>query len=398
MATVAANLLELHALHQSIWNRSNELGITGRRIHELRTGINLNTDDPTVRPTRSRLAKAAERLRQAHEQLEEQRREAERFARDLMRVDASSLITELAAMASPTWTPLPPLVTLRAPIYTTFGPDGTSIVGQIFHDLKANQVTSGPAENHMRIIETDSNPPRLIIVLAGVQDLSSAVTKGADGIKQLWPIVLTGPVGVGVGVAEVGRRVVDEVVSRPGGTPRDLSVAIPQHFANGGDYVLAVQQRVTEYLRMRALSTGTEAVLIGHSHGAITAVDLAASSQFNGGLVRITHVIAAGAGQAGDLDEPLAGTSVLAVTNTQDDVSAVIYATDLSKADRSRSHQLPADRFEHRANGGSLGRGHDTPNYVNVVHSMDGRSKAFIEGALHDLGGTTARITDVPLV
>jgi hypothetical protein len=301
----------------------------------------------------------------------------------------------MAHLATPRWKPLPPLAAIPPAVPITFAPDGRSIVADVYRDFKSDSMNSGPPEGHIRIIETSTVPPRLVIVLAGVEDLSSTKDAAVAEAKRVAPLM---PIFPALSPILVGRRVLQEVIDRPERNPRDLAVATPQHFVNGGDYVESVKQRVTEYMALRGLATPTEVIVVGHSHGAITAVDLAADKSFNGGLVVVTHVIAAGGGQAGDLDQPRRGTAVLAVTNTDDLVSRVIYNTDLSPADKLR--RLEPDRFEYRASDGSTkgDLGHDTPHYVKIVEAMDGRAKQFVDDATAGLAGTEALTTDLSVL
>ena len=243
--------------------------------------------------------------------------------------------------------------------------DGRSILADTFQDIG----NDGPPKDHFRIIETNTHPPRLIIVLAGVQDLTSSLLSGAAA-----------PV---------------EVARRRNDTPRDLAVAIPQVFSNGGDYVERVERGVRAYLQARHMGADTEVVIIGHSHGAITAVDLAGRASFNGGTVRVTHVIAAGGGQGGHLDEPRLGTDLLVLTNTADLVSRAIAATDINRAAYvGTDRRLEVTRWA----GIGTDAGHDLPRYEGLAKRLTGRGRALVDDAFSALAGVSVQVTDVSLL
>lgn len=164
---------------------------------------------------------------------------------------------------------------------------------------------------------------------------------------------------------------------------------------NSGDYVTRVEDGVAGYLAEHGLTRATEVVVIGHSHGAITAIDLAGRKSFNGDVARVTHVIAAGGGQGGYLDEARPGTDVLVLTNRADAVSRAIALTDV---DHSAYHGVD-ERFEvSRWVGIGSDVGHDLPRYVALATGLDGRGRRFVDEAFVDLAGATFDITDVSLL
>lgn len=255
--------------------------------------------------------------------------------------------------------------TVGLPNVTRLAPDGRGVLADVFQSMKSG----GPPKDHFRIIQSNTDPPRLIIVLAGVQDLSTAVSAGPGAIR--------------------------EIIDRPKGTPRDLAVAIPQVITNSGDYVKRVEHGVARYLTAHGLPPATKVVVIGHSHGAITAIDLAGRNSFNGGVARVTHVIAAGGGQGGHLDEAGPGTDVLVLTNRADAVSRAIALTDLDHS----AYRGIDERFEvSRWVGFGSDAGHDLPRYVALAGGLDGRGKRFVDEAFVDLAGATFDVTDVSLL
>ena len=234
----------------------------------------------------------------------------------------------------------------------------------------------GPPEDHFRVIETSTDPPTLIVLLAGVQDLSRSI----DALN----IRPTPNVG----------EAIREVIRRRNGTPRDLAVAIPQHVVGGGDYVSGVERELARFMAERRLPIGTRVVIVGHSHGAMTAIDLAARRSFNGDLVAVSHVIAAGGGQATNLNEPRFGTDVMVLTNGADAINALIAATDLTRT----AYGGHDERFEHRRSVGiGADMGHDPSRYASLASALTARGRQFAAEAFGPVAGASAVITDIPL-
>jgi hypothetical protein len=72
-------------------------------------------------------------------------------------------------------------------------------------------------------------------------------------------------------------------------------------------------------LRRRGVAAGSELVIVGHSFGADTALDLTGDPSFNGaGGYRVTHVVAAGYFSAPQLSTVPGSTSVLVLENHRD--------------------------------------------------------------------------------
>jgi hypothetical protein len=81
----------------------------------------------------------------------------------------------------------------------------------------------------------------------------------------------------------------------------------------------AYARMVAEALRSNGVPVGSELVLVGHSFGADTALDLAADGSFNGAAgYRVTHVVAAAYHSRPQLDRVPATTEVLVLQNRRD--------------------------------------------------------------------------------
>jgi hypothetical protein len=79
---------------------------------------------------------------------------------------------------------------------------------------------------------------------------------------------------------------------------------------------------VWEALETVGVPHGAELMIVGHSFGADTALDLASDRRFNGDRFRVTHVVAAGYHSRPQLADVVDGTEVLVVQNRHDLVVA----------------------------------------------------------------------------
>lgn len=101
----------------------------------------------------------------------------------------------------------------------------------------------------------------------------------------------------------------------------------------------AYAERVKLEMQRAGVPAGAEVMLVGHSAGAIASMNIASDTSFNqpgntsaeGAYhVRVTHVMAAGAGVRDWVDDPPAGTNVMMVINRNDVVAAGIQVGDFS--------------------------------------------------------------------
>lgn len=100
----------------------------------------------------------------------------------------------------------------------------------------------------------------------------------------------------------------------------------------------AYAQRVALEMQRAGIPPGSEVMIVGHSAGAIAAMNLARDRSFNqpgnssadGAYhVQVTHVVAAGAGLRDWVDAPPPGTNVLMAINRNDVVASGIQVGDL---------------------------------------------------------------------
>lgn len=201
---------------------------------------------------------------------------------------------------------------------------------------------------------------RYVVVLPGVTDLSRGARELVGG--PWW--------NVAVGLLAGVRDAVSVWTGDEPTTPRRTVHALPAVLGLGSANPYA--GAVVAALERAGVPSGAELMLVGHSYGAYTAVDLATDPAFNalnalnGGApvgyhARVTHVVAAGAEldwRFADLPE---ATDVLTLNNRWD---AVYQVEDLVHRDRRAVH---AGQLEKVFWGGRDGWGHGERNYSEWV-------------------------------
>ena len=156
------------------------------------------------------------------------------------------------------------------------------------------------AQDEFEIVYLDNG--QAILILPGVTDLSStigaAVTGNVDGV-------------------------VDGVGWDPNShTARDTFQAATDslHTASIDDNVYAqlVAEFIEEEIRTGNLAQGANIMIVGHSFGADTALDLSSDPTFNGSTVNVTHVVAAAYHSEPQLDSVQGDTQVAVIQNVHD--------------------------------------------------------------------------------
>jgi pimeloyl-ACP methyl ester carboxylesterase len=133
-----------------------------------------------------------------------------------------------------------------------------------------------------------------------------------------------------------------------GPDPMDLYGAVRGLVGGTSAYAPAVAKA----LDLACVPRGAEVMLVGHSQGGITALDLAADPRFNGQRVRVTHVITAGSPVSGLHPAPGTGSRVLELDNDAD----LVPQLDLRDSRRGRADGRIAVVF--RRDDGSIGDDH----------------------------------------
>ncbi len=226
---------------------------------------------------------------------------------------------------------------------------------------------------------------RYIVVLPGVTDLSAGIDQFVDRVQD-------DPLGVG----DAGRDAIDTWADNDEPTVRKMRYAY--------EAALRDDTTVNEYsvvtiaaLEAAGVPAGAEVMIIGHSFGAYTAMDLAADPDFNaahggdpsGYHVQVTHVVAAGAETDWRFDELPAGTNTFVLNNRFD----LVYRTeDLLHRDGDAVHP---GHLEQNFWGGWQGSGHDEHNYLDwLADTGNDGVEAWLDdaGERYTAGGTRVSV------
>lgn len=131
---------------------------------------------------------------------------------------------------------------------------------------------------------------------------SGAITLVLPGVIDLWPL------DAGFDDDHRSARDLDQHA-----VPSSRSTGIAE---NG--YAAAVSTWVERQIDQGAIAAGAPVLIVGHSFGADTALDLASDAFFNGQLVTVTSVLAAGYYSDPQLDSVQPGTSIGVLRNVLD--------------------------------------------------------------------------------
>jgi hypothetical protein len=175
----------------------------------------------------------------------------------------------------------------RRPVAPSGGSDAQrarTLLGRLFADLAASSQIRADEFGLVQVADD-----RFIVVLPGVTDLSDLDPSLSDRHRSV--------------------RDLDQYAIR---SSRSSSVDDNRYAA-----------MVWQALDTVDMPHGAELMIVGHSFGADTALDLASDRRFNGDRFRITHVLAAGYHSQAQLPDVAGGTEVLVVQNRYDLVVTV---------------------------------------------------------------------------
>lgn len=141
--------------------------------------------------------------------------------------------------------------------------------------------------------------------------------------------------------------------------------SMPTTNKNDNKYAVMVE----EALDSRGVPRGAELMIVGHSFGSDTALDLAADPVFNGKRYDVTHVLAAGYYNQEQLEHVQPGTDVLALQNEKDLPVMFESLRDRATFDSPTRHDHDADLIQFP--GGSEGFGHHPGNYAGYIAETD---------------------------
>ncbi|MEZ5409322.1 MAG: hypothetical protein R2761_14940 [Acidimicrobiales bacterium] len=143
-------------------------------------------------------------------------------------------------------------------------------------------------------------------------------------------------------------------------------------------------QMVREHLQRADVPPGANLMIVGHSFGADTALDLASDPGFNGRDYHVTHVVAAAYYSQPQLPHVQPGTEVLVLQNNKD---VPVLAEQLGHVPTTPfpgTNGAIVDRFS----GGWAGAGHAQSNYIEHLGSGDPGLDAYFQSV--DAAGYTA--------
>ena len=149
----------------------------------------------------------------------------------------------------------------------------------------------------------------------------------------------------------------------------DVAAALSASSAKVADNVYA--SLVVEALRRNGVPPGSELLLVGHSFGADTAVDLAADPHFNGELYTVTHVVAAAYHSEPQLRSVPEATDVLVLQNNKDVPVMVENFGHLSRNPVEEFVDGPSHILVREFDGGWRGFGHHQANYTSYLNDHD---------------------------
>ena len=248
--------------------------------------------------------------------------------------------------------------------------DGREVVIEALHGTADGRRTESD-EIEIRKLENG----RYVVVLPGVTDLSSAGGELRAGFVD--GLTSPGPVGLNAGIGAihgVDRAIDGWYDNNDPVSVRKMKYAI--EVARNPDFVNPYSERVIQQMRAAGIPQGAEVMLVGHSYGAYTAMDLAGNPKFNsidgvgeGYSVRVTHVVAAGADTDWMLSDVPPATHALILNNKQD---AVVNAENLIHSDADPQHPGHVDiRFNNNPSAGLKGSGHHPDNYTSWLSKAD---------------------------
>jgi hypothetical protein len=286
---------------------------------------------------------------------------------------------------------------LRAQRFEGRGSGRADIV-EAFH---ATSDTGRARPDEIEIRQLDNG--NWIVVLPGVTDLSSTV----DEVKKSSVIgaALGGGAGLLVGGALGAGDAMNSWYERSADEPnsvRRMAYAYEETRDDEDAFANPYAAKVIERMKAAGVPEGANVMLIGHSFGAYTAMELAGDPAFNssesserGFQVNVTHVLAAGADTSWKMTELPAHTESLVLNNRKD---LVFVGEDPLQRDVSTTsnRNLNIEFY-----GGFEGYGHHPNNYANFLTEAHDRPELnqWLEraGELYSGAGTrgAARVEDI---
>lgn len=229
-------------------------------------------------------------------------------------------------------------------------------------EFLADVVASDPGAGRISIYETDDG--KYVVNLRGIE----------DGAKSA--MLLPKP-----GVAFDERNQALENDSPRATRWATQSIGDDANWSTTWENPYAVQVRLA--LQEHGVPPGADVMLVGHSYGAYTAMELASDTSFNGGYVNVKTVVAMAADVDFRMDDMPAGTTGLVLNNANDLVAG---AESLL---RQNEASTPAGWSEVTFDDGRDVIGHGEGNYS--THISKGLSSSAIPAEVADFAGSGRR-------
>lgn len=165
------------------------------------------------------------------------------------------------------------------------------------------------AKDEFEIVHLDNG--KTIVVLPGVTDLTDTLISGG--------ITASGPLGALL----KGQEFRDHLGWDPNSyTARDTWIAARESLETAliedNLYAQLVEDYFEEQIALGNIEPGGDVMIVGHSFGADTAIDLASDPNFNGEVVNVTHVVAAAYHSGPQLSSIPGDTRVAVLQNMAD--------------------------------------------------------------------------------
>lgn len=200
----------------------------------------------------------------------------------------------------------------RAKFISATGTSASAGMNVIVEALNHTADPSRVANDEFEIVHLDNG--KIIIILPGVADLTETVTS-------------TGRLAIAASVLPKQAEALVHVKGAIGWnghhhSARDTWIAARKSAGSAkvadNRYAQLVRNFVNSAVASGEMQEGADVMIIGHSYGADTAVDLAADPSFNGELVNVTHVVAAAYHSEPQLEFVPVTTEVAVVQNIKD--------------------------------------------------------------------------------
>jgi hypothetical protein len=170
----------------------------------------------------------------------------------------------------------------------------------------------------------------------------------------------------------------------PTSHPQDL----PGGVAAVASSSTAYDRGVVKAMKAAGVPEGAEVMLISHSLGGIVAMNLAGNRDFNGGYVKVTHVVAAGSPMSSKDALPGSGTKVLEIENVSDIVP------HLDNTDGALRPQTPDRAYVAFAHGRApwFGDAHRAETYADALSGFERGENPWMQ----EFVAETKRYLDAP--